>query len=72
MKPGILAPGEKIISTIPGDTPKRMDDLRKKWQAALTKAGAGRPFGLGVQDDTGVPNLSSIVVLVTVCGRRLP
>lgn len=67
--------GAKV--TVLGPMADRLEKLRKKWQKALKKTGPARQAALAelfLPDsklDSSVPNLSSIVVLVEVGGRRL-
>jgi hypothetical protein len=63
--------------TILGPLQKRLDSLRKEWAKALKKKGKARQAALqslflpGAKTDKSIPNLSSIVVLVEVGGRKL-
>lgn len=66
------------LVTIVGPLQRRLDDLRKEWVKALEKpTKAGRQAALQAlflpakKLDKSIPNLSSIVVLVEVGGRKL-
>jgi len=68
---------EGATVTIVGPLQKRLDSLRKEWEKALKKKGKARQAALqslflpGSKTDKSIPNLSSIVVLVEVGGRKL-
>lgn len=66
------------VVTLLGPRPERLARLRAEWQAALEKPTAasrdgavGRLAARVIRPDTSYPNLSSIVMLVEVDGRRL-